>query len=159
MADSIRSKYIAGPGRARDLDACDVSGKVRILRVEAKVPSGASADTIVLGNLPGGHSLFLGYHSLVQIVPPEGSTFKDLFESEPFFSVGHGRYDEPMGEFIDTDLEAYVETKKLKETQSLLGNLEAIKLKCVAQTEIIMSVSELLPAGTIIRGYIAYSHD
>jgi hypothetical protein len=152
--DPIRSKYIAGPGRIRDLDACDVSGKVRVLRVEAVVPENVEADTIILGELPGGHSLFLGHQSLIEVseVPTKG-------KSTTTFSIGLGSYFEPMGLKVDSCKNSLVKDKELKKAQTLLGNTETAKLKCVAATEITMTTSVPLKAGTVVRGFLAYSHD
>lgn len=147
----VSSKYIAaGAGRALDLDACDVSGKVRILRVECTVPKGQEADSLVIGRLPSGHSLFLGHLSMIEVseVPKDCK-----------FYVGLGERQEPLGERLKADTAALVKTKELKTVQTLLGSLDKAKVRAIAPVEVIMTLTTPLPAGTVVRGYLAYSTD
>lgn len=147
----VSSIFIAGgSGRLSDLDACDVSGKVRILRVECVVPEGQTADSFVIGRLPAGHSLFLGHLSLLSVseVPAETK-----------FYVGLGERQEPLGERLKAELAALVETKELRSAQTLLGNMGKAKVRAVAPVEIIMTTTNPLPAGTVVKGYLAYSTD
>lgn len=149
VLEPIVSKFIAS-GMGQDLDACDVSGKVRILRVECAVPKKQTADTFVIGRLPSGHTLFLGHLSMIEIseVPAETS-----------FSVGLGDLQEPMGERLKASLSALVESKELKARQSLLGSLEFSKVKSVGQVDVLLTTSTPLPEGTVVRGFLAYSVD
>ena len=133
-----------------DLDACDVFGKVRILRVECAVPDGQESDTFVIGRLPAGHSLFLGHQSMIEVSP---------VPTEVFFDLGLGARQEPLGERLAADLTALVEGKELKPVQSLLGKLDNAKVRAIAQTEVILTTSEPLTAGTVIRGFMAFSAD
>lgn len=151
ILDPVESVFIASSvNRPVDLDACDVSGKVRILRVECTVPKGKTADTFVIGRLPSGHSLFLGHLSLIEVSP---------VPAEVTFDLGMGTRQEPLGERLAADLTAFVEGKEVKAFQSLLGKLDQAKVRATAQTEVIMTTSEPLPEGTVIRGYLAFSAD
>lgn len=148
---AVRSDFMPrGGGHSLSLDTCDVSGKARIMRVRCTVPEGQENTQFILGNLPGGHTLFLGHLSYVEVSPvPE----------ETDFWVGLGTYQEPMGERVKGDAAALVETRKMNQRQTLLGNLAKAKVRSVGAVDVILTTNKALPAGTTITGFLAFSSD
>lgn len=152
----VVSTFIANSGELNaDLDACDVYGKVRILRVSCTVPT-ADTDgttTFVLGKMPPGHSLFLGHLSLINVSPVPDA------EDDVTFDLGLGSRQEPLGELLAADLDALVDGADLLASQTLLGTLANAKVRAIGRTEIIMTTSDPLPADTVIEGYLAFAAD
>lgn len=137
----------------KDIDACDVSGKVRIHRFQATLAT--ETNKILLGRLPAGHSVFLGQMSLLEVIRP-AETPK---ASKLTFSVGFGAFHEPMGETRAPKKDAFVKNKDLQVLQSLIGSLEDLKLMSTGMVDILLTTSAPLDKGTVVRGYLAYSHD
>lgn len=153
----IRSEFLSTVGWASNFDACDVSGKVRIQRVSLQVPEGSEGeDVFVLGALPPGHTVFLGDMSRLYVRNPQTK-----LKTTVKYSVRLGSYTEPAGLSVKANAQETLlaSEQSLKGVQSIPIKNGLRKHKAVQATEVILSTSEPLPAGTEIEGYLAYSHD